>query len=327
VKKRTVFLFSGQGSQYFGMGKELFEQDRVFRKWMLNLDDIATASSGESVLHRLYEEPGHRDEVFDRTLYTHPAIFMVEYALAQTLIAQEVFPDLVVGSSLGEFTAAALAGFLHVEDALNLVIKQALLFEACCPPGRMLAILHNVSLYHQLPELTAYSELVAVNCISHFVVAGTVEHIQKIKEILTGKNIICEILSVSYAFHTSLIDIAEPHFKSALAEICYQQPQLAYFSSLSCTEMTMLPHGYFWDVVRRPIFFSKVIQTLEKHGNYNYIDAGLGGTLTNFTRRNLSATSPSRCYTVLSPFHQDAKNLTDILTVFSRSKAENGKES
>lgn len=327
MKKRSVFLFSGQGSQYFGMGRELFEQNRTFRKWMLDLDDIATTSGGESVLHQLYGRSASQGELFDRTLYTHPAIFMVEYALAQTLMEQGVFPDLVVGSSLGEFTSAALAGFLRVEDALKLVIKQALLFEAHCQPGCMLAILHNVSLYYQLPELITYSELVAVNCVSHFVVAGTVEHIHTLKEVMAGKGIICEILSVSYAFHSSLIDVVEPHFKSALAEICYQQSRLPYFSSLSCTEITTLPHGYFWNVVRKPIFFAKVIQTLEKYGSYNYIDAGLGGTLMNFTKRNVSATSPSRCYTILSPFHQDIKNLRGILEVFSKLKGENGEES
>jgi trans-AT polyketide synthase/acyltransferase/oxidoreductase domain-containing protein len=327
MEKRVVFLFSGQGSQYAGMGKELFEQNPIFRRWMLHLDDITKTCYGESVLYQLYEKERHRGEVFDRLLYTHPAIFMVEYALAQTLIEQGVCPDLVVGSSLGAFVAAALAGILRVEDALSLVMKQALLFEAHCQPGRMLAILHNVSLYYQVPELTAKSELVAVNCLSHFVVAGTIENIQQIKDLLTTKGVICEILAVSYAFHSSLIDSVKPYFKNALAEISYQRPQISYFSALSCTERTIVPDEYFWDVVRKPIFFSRVIQALENSGYEQYIDAGLGGTLANFARRTFSATSQARCYTILSPFHQDVRNLASMLGIFASSRGENGKES
>lgn len=319
-EKKTVFLFSGQGSQYAGMGKELFQQDRIFRRWMLSLDELTRVGIGTSVLSQLYEQPVPQSGAFDRTLYTHPAIFMVEYALARTLMEQGVIPDQVVGSSLGAFTAAALAGLISVEDALRLVMKQALLLESHCQPGRMLAIIDNVSLYYRLPELTAWSELAAVNCMTHFVVAGTVKHIQQIKELLTGKGILCEILAVSYAFHSSLIDAAEAGFKRALAEVRYQTPQLCYFSSLFRAERTILPADYLWDVVRKPMAFARAIQTLEQDGPANYIDAGLGGTLANFVKRVVPAASLSSCFTILSPFHQDMKNMYAVLELFSRSQ-------
>src|SRR5689334_11416654 len=87
-EKKTVFLFSGQGSQYAGMGKELFQQDRIFRRWMLSLDELTRVGIGTSVLSLLYEQPASQSGAFDRTPYTHPAIFMVEYALARTLMEQ-----------------------------------------------------------------------------------------------------------------------------------------------------------------------------------------------------------------------------------------------
>jgi len=302
------------------MGKELFQQDRIFRRWMVSLDELARVDIGTSILSLLYEQPVPQSEVFDRTLHTHPAIFMVEYALARTLMEQGVVPDLVVGSSLGAFTAAALAGLLPVEDALRLVMKQALLLEAHCQPGRMLAIIDNVSLYYRLPELTAWSELAAVNGMTHFVVAGTVEHIQQLKKLLTGKGILCEILAVSYAFHSSLIDAAEVGFKRALAEVRYQTPQLCYFSALFRAERTILPADYLWDVIRKPMAFARVIQTLEQTGPATYIDAGLGGTLANFLKRIVPAASLSSCFTILSPFHQDMKNMNTVLELFSRSQ-------
>ncbi len=122
MNTRTVFLFSGQGSQYFQMGKELFTHNQIFRHWMLQLDSLVKTHYDISILHQLYEQDKNPREPFSRTLYTHPAIFMIEFALTKTLIEQQVFPDVLVGCSLGEFVAAAVSGMLKVEEALDLVI-------------------------------------------------------------------------------------------------------------------------------------------------------------------------------------------------------------
>ena len=97
----TVFMFSGQGSQYFQMGRELFEKNETFRDWMIRLDDIPRHVSGKSVIEVLYSDVYGKGDRFDRTLLTHPAIFMVEYSLAETLVEAGVRPDMVLGVSLG----------------------------------------------------------------------------------------------------------------------------------------------------------------------------------------------------------------------------------
>src|SRR5436190_1548109 len=104
-------MFSGQGSQCFHMGRDLFRKNDTFREWMVRLDEIAQRSSGRSVLDTLYSDGKGKGDPFDRTVLTHPAIFMTEYSLAQSLIHAGVHPDMVLGVSLGSFAAAAVAGF------------------------------------------------------------------------------------------------------------------------------------------------------------------------------------------------------------------------
>src|SRR5205085_5279776 len=130
-------MFSGQGSQYFQMGRELFEKNQTFRDWMVRLDEIARKSSGTPVIETLYSDLQSRGNPFERTLLTHPAIFMVEYSLAQTLMHAGVWPDLVLGASIRSFAAAAVGGFIDVEDALTAVVRQPIVLEESCQTGGM----------------------------------------------------------------------------------------------------------------------------------------------------------------------------------------------
>jgi acyl transferase domain-containing protein len=93
ARQQTVFMFSGQGSPYYPMGRELFEGGATFRRWMLDLDALVRERIGQSVLSTLYDPARGKTDSFERLLLTHPAIFMIEVALAQALIARKVVPD------------------------------------------------------------------------------------------------------------------------------------------------------------------------------------------------------------------------------------------
>ena len=99
---KNVFLFSGQGSQYFRMGEHLYQNDERFRTHMDQLDRIPKKLIKRSVIDILYNENHKKSEEFKRTLHTHPAIFMVEYCLARTLMDYGILPDILIGASLGE---------------------------------------------------------------------------------------------------------------------------------------------------------------------------------------------------------------------------------
>ncbi len=103
MNEPLVFMFSGQGSQYYHMGKELFKENTVFRQSMLEMDAIAARRIGTSIVEEIYH-PGKRvSDPFDSILFSHPAIFMIEYSLYKVLEDRGIYPDYVLGSSLGEF--------------------------------------------------------------------------------------------------------------------------------------------------------------------------------------------------------------------------------
>ncbi|SFJ70066.1 ACP S-malonyltransferase [Thermoflavimicrobium dichotomicum] len=323
MTKPVVFMFGGQGTQYYQMGRELFLNHPVFRKWMLHLDKIVQKSCGLSVVDELYRENRRISDRFDRLLFTHPAIFMVEYALAQVLIEEGIEPEYVIGSSLGEFVAAALAGVTEVDLMLELVVKHAQTFECYCPAGGMIAILYDPRLYWENSALYENSELVSVNFDSHFVIAGKLDPLKVVQQFLTNNRITHQMLPVTYAFHSSAIDSVERYCLDLLQHMVCQKPRIPIVSSLYGTILSEQPDTYFWDIARQPIKFSDAFKSMESISRQNavYLDLSPGGTLANFAKRNMSLDSESEVYSFLSPYNLEEKQL-EILTAKMAKKKQ-----
>ena len=183
MRQSVVFMFSGQGSHYYQMGRGLFEHNLVFQEWMLEGDKILSEMIGVSIIDQVYNNRYKKIDPFNRTLYTHPAIFLVEYALAQAVIDSGIEPDQVLGTSVGGFAAAALAGVMTFETALTAVVRQAEAIETLCPPGGMMAILNSPDLYFENPLFNENLELAGINFPSHFVVSGKPESLSDIQDL------------------------------------------------------------------------------------------------------------------------------------------------
>jgi trans-AT polyketide synthase/acyltransferase/oxidoreductase domain-containing protein len=315
--KKVVFLFSGQGSQYYQMGRELYENHPVFKESMEKLDEVACRILGESVLAHLYDKSKTIGDLFDRTLYTHPAIFMVEVSLARVLIESGVRPNAVVGASLGEFAAAAVAGVADVEELLEAVITQAHTFEATCPAGGMMAVLADLEWYERLPEFRQHAELAAVNYDTHFVVSGTEDGQQQIASRLQEQKVLHHILPVRHGFHSACIDNAEQVYKAYLAGKSFRSPAIRMISCLYGRPVESLPADYFWNIAREPIQFPPALQYLEREGEHVYLDLGPSGTLANFAKHHLAKGSASQVMTLMSPFHPPMKQLEAVVSQFA----------
>jgi len=307
----TVFMFSGQGSQYFHMGRALYDGDDTFREWMIELDDIARVESGRSVIETLYSDECGKGDPFDRTLLTHPAIFMVEYSLAQSLMRAGVRPDVVLGVSLGSFAAAAVAGFIDVEDALTAVMRQAKALEERCEPGGMIAVLADPALFAE-DFLSGRSELAAVNFSSHFVVSARRAELAEIEEALRRRDINYQRLPVSFPFHSRWIDDAKAPFESFMQSIRRKQGLLPLACCDRAAILSDLSDDFFWDVVRRPIRFRETVARLEREGSRRYIDVGPSGTLATFLKYVTPASAKSKAHGILSPYGLDRRNLAAL---------------
>ncbi|UXU85836.1 ACP S-malonyltransferase [Burkholderia sp. S-53] len=304
MKRKTVFLMSGQGSQYYRMGVDLHAAEPVFRRSMKALDAVVAEAAGFSLLAVLYGENARRTTPFDRTLHTHPALFMVQYSLAQTLLSRGIEPDYLLGTSLGEYVAAALAGIASPEQVLRTLLHKARLAEQHCSPGAMLAVLDDPARYERDPMLHRNSTLAGVNHDQHFVLSGEREALQRVHAHLQAQQVVCLMLPISHGFHSSAMDPCLP----ALLAVEPQNlaaPRIPLISCLFGDRLAAAPgNDYFWQIGRRPILFREAVAALlrAEPDGVEFIDVGPGATLSGFLKRLVPAGHPHSIRALLSPF-------------------------
>jgi acyl transferase domain-containing protein len=313
-KRRVVFMFSGQGSQYYQMGRAFFDGNPAFRGIMLQLNDVATPLLGRSIIDVLYNDGRRNDESFDEIQFTSAAIFIVEYALARVLINAGVRPDCLLASSMGIYAAAAIAAALDPREALESIIKLATVYKARCPKGGMIAILGSSKLHGDLSVLRENSDVAAVNFDSHFVISTIDEHLPEIFAALNRQNVAFQKVAVSYPFHSRWIDAARDAALAILGELRYSQPRIPLVCCAGGGVLKAIAPGNIWTAVRRPIEFERTIAELERSGPGEYIDIGPAGTLATFLKYVLPSTSSSRFFSILSPFGTDLKNYARLTT-------------
>lgn len=314
MSNSLVFMFSGQGSQYFHMGAKLFESEPLFRDVLSYAEEFTRTHFNVSWLSELYHPKNNKSDKFNKTLLTHPAIFIVEYALAHLLMDKyQLIPEYVLGTSLGEVTAAVVAGHITFEQGLHVVMCQALAIQESCPEGSMLAILNNKELYKNNLFLAENSEIAAINFDEHFIISGSLANINECENNLKNQNITTFLLPVSHGFHSKFIEMAQEKFINQIKSMEIKPGKYKMVSCIYGSEISLSNYRYFWELVREPILFQQAFKELESKDNFIYLDLGPFGTLATFVKYNLNPQSSSRFYPCLSPYSDDLILIKNVL--------------
>ncbi|CAM2064001.1 Amino acid adenylation domain-containing protein [Sulfidibacter corallicola] len=261
---KIAFLFSGQGSQYAHMGAQLYRTQPFFRGVIDRCAEILEPELDEPLTALLFPESGERASL-DRTRYTQPALFVLEYALAELWRHWGVAPEVVLGHSVGEYVAACVAGVFSLEDGLRLIAARARLMDELVEPGGMLAVQADVA--RIAPLLAPWGDrlsIAAINGPRQMVLSGSIPALGEIADQLESGEIRTRRLNVSHAFHSSLMDpILEP-FGHIAAEIRFQVPQVTLIGNRTgqpvgdeiCTPEYWVRH------LREPVQFQKSMEEL-----------------------------------------------------------------
>jgi acyl transferase domain-containing protein/aryl carrier-like protein len=284
------FVFSGQGPQWWAMGRQLLEQEPVFRGVIEECDRLMSGYSPWSLLKELTADEEHSR--MDETSISQPSIFALQVALAALWKSWGVEPHAVVGHSVGEVAAAHIAGIYTLEEALRVIYHRGRCMDLASSKGRMLGA--GLSFEQAKEMIRGYEDRVsiaAINSPSSVTFSGDPEALNEIHQLLEERQVFTSFLKVNYAFHSPQMEPVQDEMMRALGTLSPADATTSFFSTVTGRreEGDVFTADYWWRNVRQPVRFADAVNGMIDDGCTVFIELSAHPALSGYVGECLSA--------------------------------------
>ncbi|MFZ1322475.1 MAG: SDR family NAD(P)-dependent oxidoreductase [Ignavibacteria bacterium] len=274
---KVAFLFPGQGAQFIGMGKELYDTQPLFRNIINRCDEILRNYLDKPLLEVLFYDKDENLNPINETTYTQPALFAIEYALGKLWMSWGINPDVMMGHSAGECVAACLAGVFSLEDGLKLVTERGRLMQTMTEEGEMYTIFEDEKVTKEF--LIGYEDKVSIASINgpkKTVISGSKDSLDKIIKNIESKNIEYKKIIVSIASHSPLMHSMIDEFRKVCETINYSEAEIPVVSNITGEIVTdKISNAEYWcEHILSPVRFSESIKECVNKGVEIFVDLG-----------------------------------------------------